>query len=167
MSSGTVTKIPVTKLIVQALEPEVSTDPNSDIFLPVTYRIEGETQFSRIVIPRESGMAKHPAFAAAMDIAQGRKPERTLYEVNGVITIKMYKRKEDGSSALSSRLKLSAPMVECEKEEELPDLSFLKVRTYEKESKKRGAKEVSCENCLSSVKWWEHIVLMHLYVSLL
>lgn len=75
MSSGTVTKIPVTKFIVQALEPEVCTDPNSDIFLPVTYHIEGETQFSQIVIPRESGMAKHPASAAAMDIAQGQKPE--------------------------------------------------------------------------------------------
>ncbi|KAF8949737.1 hypothetical protein BGZ52_004944 [Haplosporangium bisporale] len=127
------------------MEPEVSEDPNSDVILPVTYRVEGETQYTRIVIPREASMTRHPAYAVAVGIAQGQKPERTSYRVDGVITIKVYRRKEDGNSALSSRLRLSAPMVECEEEEDLPDLSFLKVRTYGKESKKRGAKEVAQE----------------------
>lgn len=137
-------KVPVSGLVVRAMMPERGKDPHSDVALPLSYRVEGDYQNTRVIIPQDKEAAKHPAYKAVRDIGMGIKPERSTYKVDGVITVKIYKKRDTGEASLSSRMKVTAMAEFGEEEESVVDMSFVKVKEYaDPISKKRGAKEVS------------------------
>ncbi|KAG0312239.1 hypothetical protein BG000_006291, partial [Podila horticola] len=122
-------KIEVADLVVKVLEPMKTEDENGDITLPVTFRVQGEVQRVKIIIPNNSKIKDHPAYSVAESIAKKRVPINSKYKVSGVAIYSAYSM--NNQVGLASRLEVKSMVAFHDDDEDIVDTSLFTVKKYE------------------------------------
>ncbi|KAG0010164.1 hypothetical protein BGZ81_002951 [Podila clonocystis] len=137
-------RIEVTDLVVKVLEPLKTEDDSSDITLPVTFRVRGELQRLKIIIPNNNKVKYHPVYSVAESIAKKWVPINSKFKVSGVAIYSAYSM--NGQLGLASRLEVDSMVAFHDDDEDIVDTSFFTVRKYEtNEEKDRHRKQVARE----------------------